>query len=126
MAVLTNVSADNRESPFNPIARRKISSPASGSVSTIASVPFSLNGELKGLVHNAEDMTDATFNFTILDIDGVLIYTENGISDNSRTPTNLTVDNIVFLSGDEYTANWTFSTPQTLNADDFQVILFVK
>ena len=77
------------------------------------------------LFHNAEDITGATFNFQILDKDSVVIYTENTISDNGRTYTNLTINNIIVLSGDEYTIKWTV-TSQTLSALDLQALLFLK
>lgn len=126
MTALTQVSFDERASGKFPIARRLISNPVLGDAgTTVSSTAFSLNGKIKAILHNAEDLTGADFNMQILDKDSVAIYTQNTISDAVKTYTNLTLDNIIILSGDNYTIKWTI-TSQTLDASEIQALLFFK
>ncbi len=126
MVALTQTSLDDRASRKFPIGRRLIQSPVqASSVQSTVSAKFSLNGEVKNLLHNAGNLTtDSDFNFVIKDKDSVTIYTENSISDNGKTSTTLTADNVLWFSGDEYTCTWSFTTSQTLVASFFEVILF--
>lgn len=126
MAALTQVSEDNRPSFFRPIARDLLQSLATdGDQQTVSSAKCSLNGVIKNLLHNAGTLdTDTDFQLEIVDKDGVTVYTEASISHNARTPTNLTLDNTLWLSGDEYTIKWTWTTAQTLAAAFFEVLLF--
>ena len=124
LTTLTQTSFDERASGKFPIARRLINILA-GTGTTLSSTPFSLNGKIKAILHNSEDITGADFNFQILDKDDVVVYTQNTITSDIRTYTNLTLDNIIALSGDEYTCKWTI-TNQTLVAADLQALLFLK
>jgi len=125
VAALTQTSFDDRASRKFPIGRDLIQSPVQGTgVQTTVSAKFSLNGVVKTLKHNAGNLTtDADFDFVIKDKDGVTIYTESSITDNQRTYTNLTADNSLWFSGDEYTCTWSFTTSQTLAAAFFEVLL---
>lgn len=126
MTALTQTSFDDRASQKFKIARRLIQSPvqASGVQSTV-STTFSLNGVVKAILHNAGNLTtDSDFNFVIKDKDSVTIYTENTITDNQKTYTNLSANNTLWLSGDEYTCTWSFTTSQTLVVNFFEVIFY--
>ena len=124
MVSTSGTTLDERRTAQHPIARKRVNSPAKASSTFVDSLPFSLNGRLKGLKFSSVDIASATYTFTLYDKDNVVIYTQSSIAENTFVYTNLTADNVLFLSHVAAYCRWTWTGAEIRTVGDFSVEFF--
>lgn len=104
----------------NPIARRKMTITAAASTSATVDMP--VNGELLNYIIDAPALTtDTTFDFTITNVDGEVMYENTSIPDTVSTPVLLSAAPVPLAGVVTFTCS--FSTSQTAT---FDIYLYYK
>ena len=84
-----------------------------------------MNGRLVGRLEAGPPIpTDTTYDLTITDPDGVVVYNEATISDNSRTFLDVVSASNVYLD-DLYTITISFTTVLSGDTAEFDLMLFL-
>ncbi len=121
---------DNRQDGRSPIARQPVSIVVPDGVNTITSDPVTLNGLCPMfLIASPAIPTDATFDITIKDEDGVIIYSDTGLADTSVVYVDVPSTNAVtpiaakdiYLAG-KHTITITFTTVLSGNTATFDIV----
>ena len=102
-----------------------IACPAAVSAKNVTSAEFRARGLLKAILHKALNIaTDTVYQVEIINEEGVAIYTQTAIADNSLVWTLLSMDNAVPMIG-TYTVKWTWTTARVIAATDMNCKLFL-
>ncbi len=100
----------------------------SGAGVTTATFLNSLNGILREIIVTPPAAVDAsaTMTFTLVDLDGNIVYTKSGLAANSGASINLLTNDLrVPLSG-KYTLTVTYSVAQPTTASTTKVVMYVE
>ncbi len=121
---------DNRQDGRSPVARKAVSIVVSDGVNTITSSAIELNGLWPMfLIASPAIPTDATFDISIKDEDGVVIYSDTGLADTSIVYVDVPSTNAVtpiaakniYLAG-KHTITITFTTVLSGNTATFDIV----
>ncbi len=121
-AGMKDASEDNRQQSNHTTAKKRFDCLAGGSATEIYSNFQFISGDVKNFKYMSIDIpTDTVYNFYLVDIDGLVVYSKTGISDVAKVFETLTNNNKLRLCG-LYRAHWTWTTARVILAMDMQAL----
>lgn len=128
-AGMADTSHDPRMQENATSAKRRLDALAKASSTTVDSIYDHMYGELKSIKFMSVDIpTDSSYQFQLLDVDGVVVYNNATVSDvpgNQPVWVNLTVNEVLQLCG-MYKGRWTWTTPRIITALDYQTLFIFE